>query len=202
MMTCSVTEYQDPKPNYDKLDRMLSLPPTAIKKGAMKNYLEYFNTQCTRSEEIVTEAQNYIPGGVQHNLAFNYPFTLVFEKAEGAYLYDIDGNCYVDFVQAGGATVLGGNHPEVRKQVITPSGIEYGTMTHKDIVEVGLKDGSYTRGKPSSERNLHIEIYNTRKGIHGIVQFVNISLRGAHTTPLQPEGSLSANSTKYHPTNF
>ncbi len=56
MMVYSITEYQDPKPIYDKLDRMLSLPPTVIKNDAMKNYLEYFNTQCTRSKEIVTEA--------------------------------------------------------------------------------------------------------------------------------------------------
>jgi L-fuculose-phosphate aldolase len=53
--------------------------------------------------------------------------------------------------------------------LITPSGIEYGTMTSQDIVEVSLKDGSYTGGKPSSERKLHIEIYKIRKGIHGIV---------------------------------
>jgi L-fuculose-phosphate aldolase len=53
--------------------------------------------------------------------------------------------------------------------LITPSGIEYGTMTPQDIVEVSLKDGSYAGGKPSSERHLHIEIYNTRKGITGIV---------------------------------
>ena len=43
-------------------------------------------------------------GGVQHNLAFNYPFPLVIEKAQGAYLYDIDGNRYVDYLQAGGPT--------------------------------------------------------------------------------------------------
>jgi len=118
MMACSITEYQDPKPIYDKLDRMLKLPPIAINKDAMENYLDYFNTQCTESKEIITETQNYIPGGVQHNLAFNYPFPLVFDKAEGAYLYDIDGNCYIDFLQAGGTNVLGNNPPEVREQVI------------------------------------------------------------------------------------
>jgi len=53
--------------------------------------------------------------------------------------------------------------------LITPSGVEYETMTSQDIVEVNLKDGSYVGGKPSSERNLHMEIYNTRKGIHAIV---------------------------------
>jgi L-fuculose-phosphate aldolase len=53
--------------------------------------------------------------------------------------------------------------------LITPSGGEYETMSARDIVEVSLKDGSYTGRKPSSERRLHIEIYNTRKGIGGIV---------------------------------
>ncbi len=32
---------------------------------------------------------NYGPGGVQHNLAFNYPFPIVITKAEGNKLYDI-----------------------------------------------------------------------------------------------------------------
>ena len=117
-MSCSGEKHHDPKVIYDKLGRMLSLPPIAIKNDAMKSCLDYFNTKCARSKEIVTEAQNYIPGGVQHNLAFNYPFPLVFDKAEGAYLYDIDGNRYIDFIQAGGATILGSNPPEVRKQVI------------------------------------------------------------------------------------
>ena len=40
------------------------------------------------------EAKNYIPGGVQHNLAFNKPFPMCMAKAEGAYLYDKDGNQY------------------------------------------------------------------------------------------------------------
>jgi glutamate-1-semialdehyde 2,1-aminomutase len=116
MAVCS--EYQDPKPIYEKLDRMLILPPIAIRKDAMEDYLEYFNTKCAKSKEMVTEAKDYIPGGVQHNLAFNYPFPLVFDRAQGPYLHDVDGNCYIDFLQAGGANVLGGNPSEVRNQVI------------------------------------------------------------------------------------
>ena len=45
---------------------------------------------------MVTEATNYMSGGVQHNLAFNYPLVLVFDKAKGAYLDDADGNCHID----------------------------------------------------------------------------------------------------------
>ncbi|MCR4925913.1 MAG: aminotransferase class III-fold pyridoxal phosphate-dependent enzyme [Clostridiales bacterium] len=67
---------------------------------------------------MITEARQIIPGGVQHNLAFNYPFPLVFNKADGCYLYDIDGNKYFDFLQAGGPTVLGSNDKEIREQVI------------------------------------------------------------------------------------
>jgi len=64
------------------------------------------------------EAKQYIPGGVQHNLAFNYPFPLAIKKAKGAYLYDIDGNKYIDLLQAGGPTILGSNNDAVRKKVI------------------------------------------------------------------------------------
>ncbi|MCR5374880.1 MAG: aminotransferase class III-fold pyridoxal phosphate-dependent enzyme [Lachnospiraceae bacterium] len=67
---------------------------------------------------MITEAKNVIPGGVQHNLAFNYPFPLVITKASGAKLYDIDGNEYYDLLQAGGPTVLGSNPEAVRNQVI------------------------------------------------------------------------------------
>ena len=117
-MDYSGAGYQDPKPIYERLDRLLSLPPVAIKTEAMERCLMYFESQCAKSRAMVTEAQHYIPGGVQHNLAFNYPFPLVFDRAEGAYLYDIDGNRYIDFLQAGGPTILGGNCPEVRRQVI------------------------------------------------------------------------------------
>jgi glutamate-1-semialdehyde 2,1-aminomutase len=67
---------------------------------------------------MIGEAKRYIPSGVQHNLAFNHPFPLVMKKAEGAYLYDIDGHRYFDFLQAGGPTVLGSNPPSVREKVI------------------------------------------------------------------------------------
>jgi len=55
------------------------------------------------------------------------------------------------------------------RMLITPSGIAYDSMTAEDIAEVNLKDGSYAGKKPSSEKNLHLEIYRTRKSIHGIV---------------------------------
>ena len=80
--------------------------------------LPYFDQKCKKSKEITEEAKRYIPGGVQHNLAFNKPFPICVTKAEGAYLTDIDGNTYIDFLQAGGPTILGSNYPAVRDAAI------------------------------------------------------------------------------------
>ncbi len=84
----------------------------------MQEYLAYFETKCTRSKALTDEAKRFIPGGVQHNLAFNHPFPIAIEKAEGAFLWDADGNQYIDFLQAGAPIVLGNNYAPVREKVI------------------------------------------------------------------------------------
>lgn len=102
-----------------KLDELIKKPIYSISREALAHYEnEYYAKKCTQSFQMIQEAQKVIPGGVQHNLAFNHPFPLVFTKADGAFLEDIDGNRYFDFLQAGGPTVLGSNPPEVREKVI------------------------------------------------------------------------------------
>ena len=103
----------------EALDELIKKPIHSISPDALATYKsEYFDKKCVKSYEMIQEAKKVIPGGVQHNLAFNHPFPLVFTKAEGAYLEDLDGNRYFDFLQAGGPTVLGSNPPEVREKVI------------------------------------------------------------------------------------
>ncbi|MGL1893257.1 MAG: aminotransferase class III-fold pyridoxal phosphate-dependent enzyme [Spirochaetaceae bacterium] len=115
----SISEYHDTKEIYKKLYELLDQPIRTIKKSALDGYLKnYFDKKCTKSKEMTNKAMEYIPGGVQHNLAFNYPFPLVFTKADGAYLEDLDGNSYIDFLQAGGPTVLGSNDKEIRGKLI------------------------------------------------------------------------------------
>ncbi len=115
----AITEYHDVRDVYHKLYALVKQPVRSIRKDALENYVnEYFEKKCARSKVMTEEAKRYIPGGVQHNLAFNYPFPLVFTKGDGAWLEDLDGNRYLDFLQAGGPTVLGSNPPEIREQVI------------------------------------------------------------------------------------
>jgi len=114
----AISEYPDVAAVYTALDRLVRLPLRKLKPAAMARYLDYFETRCPRSRELTAEAGEYIPGGVQHNLAFNYPFPIAVEKADGAYLWDADGNRYIDFLQAGGPTVLGSNYAPVRDKVV------------------------------------------------------------------------------------
>ena len=115
----AISEYHDAAAVTKQLDELIKKPPYIIAPEKLKEYEdEYYGKKCQKSKAMIDEAMNYIPGGVQHNLAFNYPFPLVFTKADGAKLYDIDGNEYYDFLQAGGPTVLGSNPKVVRDQVI------------------------------------------------------------------------------------
>ncbi len=111
-----------------KMDALLKEDLYNIKPEAMARYLAYFEGKCKKSKALNDEAKGYIPGGVQHNLAFNYPFPLAIDRAEGPYLYDVDGNRYVDYLQAGGPTLLGSNYKPVTDKVVEAIK-EYGPVT-------------------------------------------------------------------------
>ena len=62
-----------------------------------------------------TEAQQSLVGGVSSSFRYN-PFTnkpMYLSKAEGPYIYDLDGNRFVDFFMGHGACTLGHNRPEI-----------------------------------------------------------------------------------------
>jgi glutamate-1-semialdehyde 2,1-aminomutase len=114
----AISEYPDVREVMKQLNALINQPIRSIKKESMAQYLKYYDEKCKKSRVMIDEAKKFIPGGVQHNLAFNYPFPLVFTKAEGPFLHDLDGNKYVDFLQGGGPTVLGSNPKVIREKVI------------------------------------------------------------------------------------
>ena len=114
----AISHWPDTDELIAKAQRLVNSPPRPIRRDKMKEYLDFFETRCKKSKVATAEAAKYIPGGVQHNLAFNHPFPLSISKAEGAYLWDIDGNRYIDFLQAGGPTVLGSNYEPLREKII------------------------------------------------------------------------------------
>ncbi|HEX5131103.1 MAG TPA: glutamate-1-semialdehyde 2,1-aminomutase [Candidatus Krumholzibacteria bacterium] len=69
-----------------------------------------------RSESLFSEARKLLPGGVNSPVrAFKAVGgnPLFIERGEGAYLFDVDGNRYVDYVLSWGPLILGHAHPRV-----------------------------------------------------------------------------------------
>jgi glutamate-1-semialdehyde aminotransferase len=114
----AISHWPDADELIAKARRLVSSPPRPIRRDKMREYLDFFEKRCGGSKAATAEAAKYIPGGIQHNLAFNHPFPLSITRTDGAYLWDVDGNRYIDFLQAGGPTVLGSNYAPLREKVI------------------------------------------------------------------------------------
>lgn len=81
----AISEYPDAEKIYTDLKNLINQPIRPIREDKMQEVLGYFDRKCKRSKEITDEAKKFIPGGVQHNLAFYYPFPIAIEKANGAH---------------------------------------------------------------------------------------------------------------------
>ncbi|MDZ8240535.1 MAG: glutamate-1-semialdehyde 2,1-aminomutase [Nostoc sp. ChiQUE01a] len=70
----------------------------------------------TKSEEIFAAAQKLMPGGVSSPVrAFKSVGgqPIVFDRVKDAYVWDVDGNQYIDYVGSWGPAICGHTHPEV-----------------------------------------------------------------------------------------
>ncbi|MBN2909341.1 glutamate-1-semialdehyde 2,1-aminomutase [Polycladomyces sp. WAk] len=66
-----------------------------------------FVRKTARSAQMYREAARWIPGGVTANIKYFAPYPIVMDSASGAYLYDVDGNQYIDYNLCYGALILG-----------------------------------------------------------------------------------------------
>ena len=90
-----------------------------------------------QSHAIFQRAQQLMPGGVNSPArAFGGVGgePVVFERAAGAYLFDVDGNRYIDYVGAWGPMILGHQHPAVVESVkkAAGNGFSFGAPTRAE----------------------------------------------------------------------
>lgn len=90
-----------------------------------------------KSRAAMQRARELIPGGVNSPVrAFGGVGgdPIVFAKAEGAWLIDVDGNRYVDYVGSWGPAILGHAHPEVVEAVAGAArcGLSFGAPTEAE----------------------------------------------------------------------
>jgi glutamate-1-semialdehyde 2,1-aminomutase len=88
----------------------------------------------SKSDQLFTDAQTVIPGGVNSPVrAFKGVggTPIFFEKGEGAYLVDADGQRYIDYVGSWGPMILGHANPSVIEAVKNQlnQGLGYGAPT-------------------------------------------------------------------------
>ena len=91
------------------------------------------------NEALFERAQRVIPGGVNSPVrAFKsvggVPYFV--QKAEGAYVWDVEGTRYLDYVQSYGASILGHAHPKVVEAVRAAAGegTSYGAPTRREVL--------------------------------------------------------------------
>ncbi len=91
-----------------------------------------------KSNALYEKAKNYIPGGVNSPVrAFGSvdKAPIFVERADGAYIYDIDGNKYLDYISSWGPLIFGHNDPEMI-QIFKSSiekGITYGVPSYIEV---------------------------------------------------------------------
>lgn len=119
-----------------------------------------------KSEQLFARAQLLLPGGVSspvraYSAVGGIPFFV--DHALGAYITDVDGCDYIDYVQSWGASILGHAHPLVVKAI-------------QDAAELGTTYGSPTKGEVA----LAEVIAQAVKGVD-MVRFVSSGTEAAMT---------------------
>lgn len=93
----------------------------------------------SKSENLQNQSNEYILGGVnspsRSYKAVGGGAPVVMKKGRGAYLYDVDGNKYIDYLQAYGPIITGHAHPHITQAIQEQAalGVLFGTPTELEI---------------------------------------------------------------------
>lgn len=148
-------------------------------------------------DELESEVQSY---------ARNFP--VIFERAEGAYLYDQDGGKHLDFLAGAGSLNYGHNNPVLKEKLIEY--IEFGGVTHSLDLHTTAKERfldalnevifqprdmnyvvQFTGPTGSNAVEAALKIARKVKGRHNIIAFTN----GFHGVTV---GAMAATGNSHH----
>jgi len=105
-----------------------------------------------KSAELYEKAKTFFPGGVNSPVrAFKsvYGTPLFIERGDGCYIWDADGNQFIDFCCSWGPLILGHNHPKIREKVteVMQKGMSFGAPTalENELAELILKHNKFIK---------------------------------------------------------
>ena len=118
------TDKSGPAPATSQTSQTLPTPAAPVARRA--------------SAELFARAQRVIPGGVNSPVrAFKAVGgdPVFFARAEGPYLFDVDGNRYIDYVGSWGPMILGHTNPEVLAAITEAAyaGTSFGAPTEREV---------------------------------------------------------------------
>ena len=103
-----------------------------------------------KSKELYEKAKTYFPGGVNSPVrAFKsvYGTPLFIQKGDGCFVWDADGNQFIDFCGSWGPLILGHNPTKVREKVIETmqNGMSFGAPTalENELAELIIKNNKH-----------------------------------------------------------
>jgi glutamate-1-semialdehyde 2,1-aminomutase len=79
----------------------------------LEREVERYVARTPKSRALQREAERVLPGGSSRGTAYFAPYPFFAEKGEGHYVFDVDGNRYLDFMLNATSLVLGHAHPSI-----------------------------------------------------------------------------------------
>ena len=101
-----------------KIENIVNNPIRHFKPEELKGIIERYHKNHPKSKEIFERMRRIIPGGVEHNLAFNHPFPIASKKVYGAYMETVDDVVMTDYLMCGGPIILGHQYKPLIDKVI------------------------------------------------------------------------------------
>lgn len=102
----------------EKIKNIVSNPIKKFKPEVLKDLVEKYEKIHAKSKQAFERALKIIPGGVEHNLAFNFPFPLESKRVWDCYMETIDDVVLTDYLMDGGPIILGHNYKPLIEKVV------------------------------------------------------------------------------------
>jgi glutamate-1-semialdehyde 2,1-aminomutase len=120
-----------------KIVNIVNQPIRKFNPGELKGIINRYHNNHPKSKEAYERARKIIPGGVEHNLAFNHPFPLTSKRVYDCYMETVDDVVLTDYLMCGGPIILGHQYkPLIDKviEVIQDSGPSHGITSEYEYL--------------------------------------------------------------------
>lgn len=116
---------------------VLEINDNFVKKSNYK-YMLGIQTTTSQSQSLFEKAKNFIPGGVNSPVrAFKAVGgnPIFIKSAKGAYIFDEDGNQYIELINSWGPMILGHAHPVIEEAILqaAKNSFSFGAPTAKEV---------------------------------------------------------------------